>query len=194
MSINEEEKIQIVAFSTNEKTQTPNDIIQILLDNYTHTIIKKSRHSLSFTLVLPETIKSSKIMICSVLNLSREYTGITNVNCYIILVDLYNDNSKNNLNSIISYIKIYCDLSKAFFVLGIINKASESKQMITQGDIKKSMGPMNLNYEYIELDLSKVKEITNYILNIFIKSSKEGRGEENKIEQNGKESNSCNMF
>ena len=193
MSFNEE-KIQIVAFSTNEKTQTPNDIIQILLDHYTHTLIKKSRHSFSFTLVLPETIKSSKIMICSVLNLSREYTGITNVNCYLILVDLQNENSKNNLNSIISYSKIYCDLSKTFFVLGIINKEIESKQVITQGDIKKIMGGMNLSYEYIELNLNKVKEVSDYILNIFVKSSKEGNFEENKNEQNGKESNSCNVF
>ena len=109
-----EQKIQIVAFSTNESNQTPNDILQILLDQYSHTIIKKSRHAIALTLVLPDSINSTKIMMCSVLNLTREYTGITDVNCYFIFIDLQNDNSKENFDLIISYLKDYCDLNKKY--------------------------------------------------------------------------------
>ena len=44
MSKSHDEKLQIVAFSTNDTTQTPNDIINIFLGQKEHTIIKKSRH------------------------------------------------------------------------------------------------------------------------------------------------------
>ena len=72
----QEDKIQIVAFSTNDSNQTPNDIINIYLEQNKHSILKKSRHAIAFTTALSNTSKISKIMVCSVLNLTREYTGI----------------------------------------------------------------------------------------------------------------------
>ena len=143
-----EEKIQIVAFSTNESNQTPNDILQILLDQYTHTIIKKSRHAIALTLVLPDSINSTKIMMCSVLNLTREYTGITDVNCYFIFIDLQNENSKENFDLIISYFKDYCDLTKKIFIIGFINKDNNTKHIISKEEVKRVMDSGNLNYEY----------------------------------------------
>ena len=115
-----DEKIQIVSFSTNDANYSPIDILQVLLDQYTHTVIKKSRHAIAFMMALPDSIKQTKIMMCSVLNLSREYTGITDVNCYLIFIDLKNENSKEAFDLIISYLKENCDLSKKIFVLGII--------------------------------------------------------------------------
>ena len=56
MSKSHDEKLQIVAFSTNDTTQTPNDIINIFLGQQEHTIIKKSRHSIAFQ----TNIKNSK--------------------------------------------------------------------------------------------------------------------------------------
>ena len=49
-----EEKMHIVAFSTNDTNQSPNDILQILLDQYNHTIIKKSQHAMAFNLILQQ--------------------------------------------------------------------------------------------------------------------------------------------
>ena len=37
----QEEKIQIVAFSTNDTHQTPNDVINMFLENNNHLILKK---------------------------------------------------------------------------------------------------------------------------------------------------------
>ena len=41
MASNPDEKIQIVAFSTNDSAQTPNDIINIFLGHQNHQILKK---------------------------------------------------------------------------------------------------------------------------------------------------------
>ena len=60
MSGKKEEIIQIVAFPTNDINFTPNDIINILLKKYKHTIINKSRHAIEFTLILPNSVKTTK--------------------------------------------------------------------------------------------------------------------------------------
>ena len=189
-----EQKIQIVSFSTNEENQTPNDILQILLDQYTHTIIKKSRHAIALTLVLPESIHSPKIMMCSVLNLTRKYIGITDVNCYFIFIDLQKENSKDNFDLILSYLKDYCDLTKKIFILGFINKANNTKHIVSKEDIKRVMDSGNFNYEYIELNLNKTKDVSDSLLNIFVKSSKEETEDEFKIGKNEKEAHSCNVY
>ena len=189
-----EEKIQIVSFSTNESNQTTNDIIQILLDQYTHTLIRKSKHAISFTIVLPDSIITKKIMIVSVFNLSREYAGITDVNCYMFFIDLRTENSIDNLNVIITYSQNYCDRTKKIFVLGILSEDSESKQCIYKDDIKKIMDKGNFIYEYIELNLGKKKEVSDNLLNIFVKCSKEKNGDEGEIDKNEKQAHSCNVF
>ena len=189
-----EEKIQIVSFYTNDTNYTPIDILQILLDQYTHTVVKKSRHAIAFMMALPDSIKQTKIMMCSVLNLTKEYTGITDVNCYLVFIDLKNENSKETFNLIISFLKDYCDLGKKIFVLGIVNKDNDIKQIISEKDIINIMDSGNFIYEYIEIDLEKTKEVADSFLNIFIKCSKEEATEDNKIEKDGKQAHSCNVF
>ena len=189
-----DEKIQIVSFSTNDANYSPIDILQFLLDQYTHTVIKKSRHAIAFMMALPDSIKQTKIMMCSVLNLSREYTGITDVNCYLIFIDLKNENSKEAFDLIISYLKENCDLSKKIFVLGIINKENDIKQIISEEEIVKVMDSGNLIYEYIELNLEKKKEVADSLLNIFVKCSKEEAKDDKQIEKDGKQAHSCNVF
>ena len=189
-----QEKIQIVSFSTNDTNYTPIDILQILLNQYTHTVIKKSRHAIAFMMALPDSIKQTKIMMCSVLNLTKEYTGITDVNCYLIFIDLKKENSKETFNLIISFLKDYCDLGKKIFVLGIVNKDNDIKQIISEKYIINIMDSGNFIYEYIEIDLEKTKEVADSFLNIFIKCSKEEAIEDNKIEKDGKQAHSCNVF
>ena len=184
-----EETIQIVSFSTNNTNCNPNDIFNILLEQYTHTIVKKSRHIITFTLVLPDTVQTTKIMMCSILNLNREYTGITDVNCYLIFIDLQCENSKDSFDSILSYAQNYCDLNKKIYALGIFNKENDTKQKISKGDIKKIMDSGKLNYEYIEINLVKKEEVADILLNILSSSSKEFSREEGKTED--KQANSC---
>ena len=150
MSSPQDEKLQIVAFSTNESSQTPNDIINIFLGHQSHQVLKKSRQAIAFSTNIKNSSKTSKIMICSVLNLTREYTGITDVNCYIVFIDLENSDSLKKFLDIINYAKEYCQLTKKIFVLGMISGNEEdeikiNKSNITKAKSKKKNSNKNLN-------------------------------------------------
>ena len=112
MSANKDEKIQIVAFSTNDTSQTPNDIINIFLGQQNHKILKKSKFAIAFSTTLKNQTKETRIMICSVLNLTKEYSGITDVNCYLLFVDLEKKDSIEKIHAIINYAKDYCKCRK----------------------------------------------------------------------------------
>ena len=194
MSGKNDEIIQIVAFPTSDTNFTPNDIINILLKQYKHTIINKSRHAIEFTLTLPNSVKTTKIMICSISDLTREYSGITDVNCYLIFIDLQNENSKESLDLIISFSQNYCDLTKKIYIFGVINEEKEAKQIICEGDIKKVMDSSNFNYEYIEINLIKTNEVADSILNLFIDCSLESSIQESTLNKMGDKAHSCNVF
>ena len=130
----------------------------------------------------------------SISNLNREYTGITDVNSYLIFVDLQNENSKENLELILSYYKNYCDLEKKIFVLGIVSIKNDTKQFINKQKIKKMMNSGKFLYEYNELNLENLKEVKNSLLKIFVKSYKEGIEDNNKSEKNGNQAHLCNVF
>ena len=193
MSVSEE-KIQIVAFSTNDTHQTPNDIINMFLENNNHLILKKSRHAIAFSTQLANSSKSTKIMICSVLNLTREYTGITDVNCYIFFIDLEKEDSKEKFELILNYAKDYCELTKKIFVFGMISGNDEENKHITKGDITKALDSTPVTYEYKEINLSKAKEVSDIIKDILVYSSKHSiSGEETKDKEGG-QAGSCEIF
>ena len=188
-----EDKIQIVAFSTNDANQTPNDILNIFLEQHNHSILKKSRHAVAFTTTLSNSTKLTKIMVCSVLNLTREYTGITDVNCYLLFIDLEKEDSGEKLESIINYAKDYCELTKKIFVFGMISGKEEETKHINKGDITKTLDAGQVNYEYKEINLSQIKEVAETIMDVLVYSSKHSiSGEEN--EKDGDQGKSCEIF
>ena len=195
------EKIQIVAFSTNETEQNPNDIINTFLEQQNHIILKKTRNAIAFSTQLNNSQKNTKIMICSVLNLGREYTGITDVNCYIIFIDLEKETSKEKFESIISYAKDYCDLTKKIFIFGMINvntnkdeENTPNEKCINKDDITKILENTDIIYEYKELDLSNIKDIYDVIINILVYSSKHSISSDIIEETEKDQSGSCNIF
>ena len=190
--MSQEQKIQIVAFSTNDTEKSPNDIINIFLENNEHNILKKSRHAIAFSTKLANSPKPTKIMVCSVLNLTREYIGITDVNCYILLVDLVKEDTKEKFESIINYAKDYCELTKKIYVLGMINQ-DETKE-INKEDITKVMDEAQVTYEYKEIDLSKKKEVSDIITDILIYSTKHPISGENVPEKEGGKDGSYEIF
>ena len=190
----QEEKIQIVAFSTNDTQQTPNDVINMFLENNNHLILKKSRHAIAFSTTLPDTSKSTKIMVCSVLNLTREYTGITDVNCYILFIDLEKEESKEKFETILNYAKDYCELTKKIYVLGMVSGNDEETKHITKGDITKTLDSAQVTYDYKEINLSKAKEVSDILMDILVYSSKHSiSGEETKDKEGG-QAGSCEIF
>jgi len=194
-----EEKIQIVAFSTNETYQNPNDIINTFLEQQNHIILKKTRNAIAFSTQLNNSQKNTKIMICSVLNLSREYTGITDVNCYIIFIDLEKEISKEKFESIISYVKDYCDLAKKIFIFGMINtnkdeENTSNEKYINKDDITKLLENTDIIYEYKELDLSKTTDIYDELIKILVYSSKHSISSDIIEETEKDQSGSCKIF
>ena len=189
-----EDKIQIVAFSTNDTHQTPNDIINTFLENNNHFILKKSRNAIAFSTTLTNSSKSIKIMVCSVLNLTREYTGITDVNCYILFIDLEKEDSKEKFESILTYAKDYCELTKKIYVLGMVSGNDEETKHITKGDITKILDSAQVTYEYKELNVSNAKEVSDIIMDVLVYSSKHSlSGEEANDKEDGQGS-SCEIF
>ena len=194
MSTPKDKKLQIVAFSTNDTTQTPNDIINIFLGQQNHTIIKKSRHSIAFSTNLKNSSKSTTIIICSILNLTREYTGITDVNCYILFINLEKDDSLEKLEGIINYAKDYCELGKKIYVLGMLSGSQEEIRCVNKADITKELDQIQVNYEYKEINLSNAKEVADAIMEVIDYSSKHSINGDSKIDREAAQGKSCSIF
>ena len=195
MSANKDEKIQIVAFSTNEISQTPNDIINIFLGQQNHKILKKSKFAIAFSTTLKNQSKETRIMICSVLNLTKEYSGITDVNCYLLFVDLEKKDSIEKINSIINYAKDYCKMGKKIYVLGMISGNEEEEVQINKEDVTKILDEISTNYEYKEINISKMREIADIFLEILDYSSKHSIAEEEEdVDREGDQARSCILF
>lgn len=192
MTTNKDDKLQIVAFSTNDVTQTPNDIINIYLGQNNHKVLKKSKFAIAFTTNLKN--KEVRIMICSVLNLTKEYQGITDVNCYLLFIDLEKQDSIEKVKKIIEYAKDFCNTSKKIFVLGMISGNEEEQVQITKLDITQIMDELNANYEYKEINISKMKEIGDIMTDIFDYSSKHAINEGEQLEKDGDNAKSCILF
>ena len=84
-----ENTIQIVAFTTNSESSQfflPYDIIKRFVKSQDHIFVKqKAGLALAFKLMLSKPNLYTKIMVCSALDLTREYNGIKEVNCYLML-------------------------------------------------------------------------------------------------------------
>ena len=192
MCAQKDEKLQIVAFSTNDSSQTPNDIINIFLGQQNHKILKKSKMAIAFSTQLKG--KETRIMICSVLNLSKEYTGITDVNCYLLFIDLEKSDSIDRLKSIINYAKDNCRLSKKIFVLGMVSGNEDEVVKFTKADVTQILDEFQAKYEYKEINLSKIKEISDIMEGIFEYSSHHPIDEEEEIDKEADPARSCILF
>ena len=189
-----DEKLQIVAFSTNDTAQTPNDIINIFLGQQNHKILKKSKFAIAFSTTLKNQSKETRIMICSVLNLSKEYTGITDVNCYLLFIDLEKKDSLDKLKDIINYARDNCRTTKRVYVLGMISGNEEEEIQIEQSEITKILSEFKAPYEYREINLSKMKQISDILLEIFDYCSQHSIDEDEEIDKEGDQGRSCMIF
>ena len=189
-----DEKLQIVAFSTNDTAQTPNDIINIFLGQQNHKILKKSKFAIAFSTTLKNQSKETRIMICSVLNLSKEYTGITDVNCYLLFIDLEKKDSLDKLKDIINYARDNCRTTKRVYVLGMISGNEEEEIQIEQSEITKILSEFKAPYEYREINLSKMKQISDILLEIFDYCTQHSIDEDEEIDKEGDQGRSCMIF
>ena len=172
---NNESTIQIVAFTTNINSSqftSPYDFIKIFLKYHDHILLKQRIGlALAFKTALPKSKSDTQIMICSVLDLLREYNGIKDVNCYLIFIDLESEDSKNKLNLIIRYFLKYCNLTKKIYIIGLYNSYVENlKKKIDENEIKKIIEEAKINNKFIykEINIEDQQKISDFILEIFI--------------------------
>ena len=193
---NNEKTIQIVAFTTNINTSqfsSPYEIIKIFLKYHNHILLKqKIGLALAFKTNLSKSKSDTQIMICSVLDLSREYNRIKDVNCYLLFIDLENKDSNNQLNLIKEYFIKYCNLSKKLYIIGLYNSYLENlKKYIDENEIKKIFEDGNINkFIYKEMNLDDTQKISDFIFEIFIDA--ENVSNKKKIIKENKES--CAIF
>ena len=167
----DEEKIQIVAFSTNDTEDTPLDIINKYLSGIKYNILKKTKHAIAFTTKFQNFKYYHKIMICFVSNFNKEYNGITDVNCYLIFIDNEKGENKEKIDNILNYINNNCELSKKFFVF-LMKKGNNTE--IKPDEIKKKFEKLSLNFEIKSLNLNNQNDVYNAMKGILIYSTKHG--------------------
>ena len=185
------QKIHMVSFTTNEKSHSPNEIIfKYYLNKINHVIIKKSKEILAFSTFFEVEKKKYKFMICTLTDLNIEYEGITNVNCYIIIIDLQNGNSKEKFLEILSYFDAYCDLSKKIYILGVKNNEEENGIKISEDEIAERI--TNFDYEYYELNLDNENDVTDKIKGIFMHCYENPDKNSNLKDENN--ANSCLIY
>ena len=169
-----EKIIQIVAFSTNinsSQFSSPYEIIKIFLKYHDHILLKQRIGlALAFKTLLPKSKIDTQIMICSVLDLLREYNGIKNVNCYLLFIDLESKESKEQLHLIIQYYLKYCNLSKKIYIIGLFNSYGENmKKNIDEAQIKEILTKANISkFVYKEMNIEDQQKISDLITEIFI--------------------------
>ena len=169
-----EKIIQIVAFSTNinsSQFSSPYEIIKIFLKYHDHILLKQRIGlALAFKTLLPKSKLDTQIMICSVLDLLREYNGIKNVNCYLLFIDLESKESKEQLHLIIQYYLKYCNLSKKIYIIGLFNSYGENmKKNIDEAQIKEIFTKANISkFVYKEMNIEDQQKISDLITEIFI--------------------------
>ena len=193
MSANEE-KLQIVAFSTNDTSDTPNEILNIFLSQHTHSILKQSRHAYAFQTELPGTNKQTKIMVYSVLDLQKEYPGIKEVNCYIMFIDTEKEESTQLFNDMIVYFREYCNTSKKIYVVALETN-DFSNPVLNKSDICGKFDENQLTYEYNTMNLddnNSVEEIFLKILDYCLKNPIKSAS--NTTQQEQVVDKSCNIF
>ena len=169
----EADDFQIVAFTTNEASPSPNEIIKIFLDQRAHIIKTQSRHAISCEFSFDSNQK--KIMMITLPEINRTYQGISDVSFYFFFVHLESLNVQKKFESICSYIKKYCDLSKKIFIFGIVKDSNElNKKNIDYENFKKILDEMKFNYIYNELSMTNKEKIGEILLDIFLSFSPKG--------------------
>ena len=130
-------------------------------------------------------------MLCSLNDLNMEYDGINDANCYIIVIDLQKETSKEKYFEIIAYIQKYCDLSKKIYLLGVKKEEEDNKVKITEEEIENRIKDMNVEYEYLELNIDDSIGVSDKIAEIFKYCFENANTDLGKIESEGR---SCSIY
>ena len=109
-------------------------------------------------------------MVCSVLKLEKEYTGVKDVNCYIMFINIEEKDSIEKFNDIITYLNKYCDDAKKIFLIGFFHNADNI--VLTMEELTGMLEDNHLQYEYKQISLIKKSDVEKIFLEILDYSTK----------------------
>ena len=174
--------IQIICFTTNFTDRKPGNIFYDFLKNVNHSMTEKTYNKIKFFVQFRNSAESLKIEIYSIFNFYEQYKGINDVSCYILFIDLDNYDIKEHYKLILDYIKYNCNNKKKLYVLGMFN-GNEDKKYIYEEDILKQLYDFGFIYDYIIINISDEKHISEIIMKMLLYCSKHPIISENEIQE-----------
>ena len=106
--------------------------------------------------------KHNKILIYinEILNLEEEKNDICNLcDSYLIIIDLENDNTYEQLDIIFNFMRNICDLDKCIFIMGVYVDSKNTKKELDEDNIKEYLDGQKLIYEYIESNVDSIRDL-----------------------------------
>ena len=189
---------EILAFTTNESSLTPNEILKIFFNYHPHDIKVDTSNTISCILSPINYPKSLNIMMCSLPELNRTYEGLCDVSFYFLFVDLQKEDAQNAFVKIWSYMLKNCDLSKLIYSFGVVRNKNDLKNISKENIIKTLEG--KVGFKYFEICTEDKKNIGDIFLNIFLplssnlKEKKEFKNNDKNKKGPKKQTHSCVLF
>ena len=188
----------VLCFTTNTKSFEP---LTILKKYITSSGYNPKKIASENPLNIYYNFNTSKILISflQIINLEKERLEVGYlVESYIILVDLENDNTYENLDMIINCMNNYCDLEKTVFILGLYSNAKNIQKNMNEENVKEFLDGKNLIYEYIESNYALINDFNkaiDFILEEGIKKvEKKIKESELKNKTDSESESHCNIF
>lgn len=122
---------------------------------------------------------------------------LSSSDCFIIFIDLENDNSLIELNKILDFMKEKCDLDKKIFGITIFTNENNIKKSLSEENIRNYFNKFFLtNYSIQEVDMDTDDELVKAIdsLTTEVLIIKKQIGREGKIMDFDRSGSGCNIF
>ena len=188
----------ILCFTTNSELYEPFSIMRKFidsLDNNSKKLVKDN--SLNFYY----KINTRKILTSfhQITNFNTENKYICNLtDSLMILIDLEDNNTYQNLTEIINIMTNFCDLEKTIFIIGLYSKAQKIREDLNEENIKEFLEEKKLIYEYFESNIESSNDLNKIIDFIitegFKKVEKKFKDAENMIRNESESNSNCIIF
>ena len=159
----------MVCFTTNSERFRPLSIINKYLTNSDcgDDIKLNKKNSIKFYYKLENMkFKHKKILILinEILNLEEEKYDICNFcDSYLIIIDLESDDTYEQLETILNFMRNICDLEKSIFILGVYFDSKNTKKELDEENIIDYLDGQKLIYEYVESNVDSIKDLVKTI-------------------------------
>ena len=158
----------MVCFTTNKDRFSPLSIMNKFIKNAGYNDIKLiNDKGLNFHYKLENkqyNINKLLILIREIINLENtKYEVCSFADSYLIIIDLEKDDTYEQLDIIINFMKNICDLDKTIFVLGVYNDANNTNKDLDEENIIEYLDGKKLIYEYVESNVDSIKDLIKTI-------------------------------